>query len=146
MGSVFSNRDNGRMRFCLNDRSKEMKVYIAGPMRGYENYNFTAFDNMRDQLAETGVTPVSPADLDRELVKKTGRTIDQLTPEECMEGDIKAISDCDAIMVLNGWVSSKGCRVEIAYATYRSIPIFYEAEFDLFLAYLSTFEEEKAIA
>jgi len=39
-------------------------VYVAGPMRGYEQFNFPAFDAARDRLS-TGYFVISPADIDR---------------------------------------------------------------------------------
>jgi|GEM_PF-3298331 len=41
------------------------KVYVAGRMRGLPYYNFPAFDEARDRLAGLGLTPLSPADMDR---------------------------------------------------------------------------------
>lgn len=41
------------------------KIYIAAKMRGLPYYNFPAFDKARDRLAGLGLTPLSPADMDR---------------------------------------------------------------------------------
>jgi hypothetical protein len=40
-------------------------VYIAGPMRGVERFNFPAFDAARDQFVKLGFNVISPADIDR---------------------------------------------------------------------------------
>jgi len=40
-------------------------VYIAGPMRGYESFNFPAFDKARDTFLGMGFNVISPADIDR---------------------------------------------------------------------------------
>ena len=40
-------------------------TYLAGPMRGYKDYNFPAFDAARDQLVKEGWRVISPADIDR---------------------------------------------------------------------------------
>ena len=47
-----------------------MKIYIAGPMtptktNQAENFNFDAFDQVRDYLKAAGHHPISPADIDR---------------------------------------------------------------------------------
>jgi len=42
-------------------------VYILGPMRGYQFYNFPAFDKMEARIIEQGYIPVSPAQMDREI-------------------------------------------------------------------------------
>lgn len=41
------------------------KVYIAGKMRGVPYFNFPAFDKARNRLSNLGLTPLSPADMDR---------------------------------------------------------------------------------
>lgn len=41
------------------------RVYIAGRMRSVPWFNFPAFDAARDRLAELGLEPLSPADMDR---------------------------------------------------------------------------------
>ncbi len=46
--------------------SEKPTIYIAGPMSGYPQYNFPAFDEARDELRENGWQVVSPADMDRE--------------------------------------------------------------------------------
>jgi len=40
-------------------------VFIAGPMRGYKDYNFPAFDRAERILRNMGYHPVSPAVMDR---------------------------------------------------------------------------------
>lgn len=57
----------------FNQRSR--RAYIAGPMRGYDRFNFPAFDAAKDRLIEMGWDVVSPADLDR-AVGITGYTTD----------------------------------------------------------------------
>lgn len=41
------------------------KIYIAGPMRGHELYNFPAFDAAEARLRRLGYDVVNPAALDR---------------------------------------------------------------------------------
>lgn len=44
---------------------KKRKAYVAGKMRGLPYYNFPEFDKARDRLLGLGLTPLSPADMDR---------------------------------------------------------------------------------
>ncbi len=46
--------------------SDKPTIYIAGPMSGYPQYNFPAFDKARDELEKNGWQVGSPADMDRE--------------------------------------------------------------------------------
>lgn len=95
-----------------------MKIYIAGPMRGIDLYNFPAFDACAERLRTMGHEPVNPADLDRE----SGVTewTDPL-PEDFMRGamkrDLLAIIDgCEGIALLPGWEKSSGVAAELALA------------------------------
>lgn len=45
----------------------EVKIYLAGPMRGYEFFNFPAFDKAAARLRAEGHEVFSPADNDRKL-------------------------------------------------------------------------------
>lgn len=110
-----------------------MKVYIAGPMRGYPNYNFDSFDDAYVRLYARGNTPISPTDLDR-----THEGWEQYPPEDLvitdelkrrvMRRDLDAIFGCDAIYLLNGWKGSAGVKVELALAGYLGLDIMYEED------------------
>lgn len=80
-----------------------MKVYISGPMTGYPDYNHPAFMAVENHIKALGHEPVNPATLPHDH----GRTW-----EEYMREDIKALMDCDAILMLDGWRQSKGARIE----------------------------------
>lgn len=105
-----------------------MHVYIAGPMRGYDHYNFPAFDAARDLLWSLGHDPVSPADMDRDV----GITEDSELPEgftqTALRRDFAAVLMCDAVAFLPGWEASSGARAErnvaesIGLPCYRVIP------------------------
>jgi hypothetical protein len=118
-----------------------VKIYIGGPMRGYNEFNFPAFDAMRDRIKtlDSSFEVVSPADLDREIgFDETQNSLDGFSCEDAMERDIKAMRDVDALILLSGSEWSKGARVEEAYARYRGIPVFYEAEFHQLMEHVVT--------
>ena len=91
----------------------KLRCYVAGPMRGYERYNFPAFDQAKDRLIEHGFDVVSPADLDGAF-GFTGYT--QTLPEGfiygAMKRDFAAILECDAIVFIPGWENSSGAKAE----------------------------------
>lgn len=90
-----------------------MRAYIAGPMRGYERYNFPAFDTARDWMLANGWEPVNPADLDREI-GVSGFTED--LPDgfifDALRRDFTAICTCEGMVLLPGWEKSSGARAE----------------------------------
>lgn len=112
-----------------------MKVYIAGPMRGYENDNHASFDEAERRWRQAGHTPISPAYLARALGK--GGESGNYTTEadyirQVMIIDTTVICHCDAVAVLPGWHQSKGAIMEVALARSIGIPIYCaETAFEL---------------
>lgn len=113
-------------------------VYVAGPMRGYEYYNFPAFDAARDQLKDAGWLVVSPADIDREagldpIADPEGckARIDAWTTKDLLEvvrRDVDVILGLrkergDAICMLSGWEKSTGAVAEFFLARWCGLPI-----------------------
>lgn len=106
-----------------------MRVYVAGPMRGYPELNFPAFDKAKGKLEAEGHYVLSPADLDR----REGITPESwagLTPEkrgaklkEIVRRDFEAIIDVDAIYLLEGWEESTGARAELALARWLKLKV-----------------------
>ena len=100
-----------------------MVVYIGGPMRGIECFNFPAFDRARDRITSLGHIVISPADLDRQS-GFSGIEPDVPDARECMLRDLHAIADsADAVALLPGWERSRGAAVEVAFAAYLGLPI-----------------------
>lgn len=105
-----------------------MRVYIAGPMTGYPEYNFPAFDRATEQWRAAGHDVVSPAEMTRSLFKaRFGDEFDPTSTDariaaggdiyrDFLREDIRHILDCDAIALLPGWEKSKGVAVELTVA------------------------------
>ena len=104
-----------------------MKIYLAGPMRGYPNFNFPAFDKAADLLRRQGFTVFSPAEHDRTkhpdiennptgdeeiAASQTGFSL-----REALAADTNYIcKTADAIALLPGWEESRGVAAELALA------------------------------
>ena len=86
------------------------KVYIAGPMSGYEEFNFPAFNRAEKLLR--GVYGykhvVNPA--------KLHPTTD-LPWAEFLKRDLRELTTCDAVFLLKGWEKSRGATLE-AFVAY----------------------------
>jgi len=112
-------------------------VYIAGPMRGYEYWNFSAFDEARDMFIGDGWNVISPADIDREawggdpltdpdLFARVEEEVNNWTRADLIKvvkRDINAICTSDAIALLPGWEKSTGAVAEFFIARWLGIAI-----------------------
>lgn len=72
-----------------------VRVYIAGPMTGYENFNREAFHKAEEELKREGHTVLNPAMLP-----------DGLTQPHYMDICMAMIRCVDAIYMLQGWQRS----------------------------------------
>lgn len=93
-----------------------MKVYIAGPINGYDNMNRDAFAHAAKILLELGHEPVNPHDvppLDHGVEPCRGETAQGGHSYGCyMIPDIRALLECEGYTLLSGWQNSKGAKVE----------------------------------
>ena len=78
-------------------------LYIAGPMNGYPESNYPAFNTAADRLRAAGFTVLNPADneapADPSWVNWMRLAITQLV-------------QADGIALLPGWTRSPGARIE----------------------------------
>lgn len=103
-----------------------MKVYLAGPMRGYPQFNFPAFDEAAAILAADGHDVVNPAQMDRDVGFDPQST--EVSTEflrDAMRRDLSAICECDAIAMLKGWENSGGANIEWALAVHLGLRVMY---------------------
>jgi hypothetical protein len=114
------------------DYKPKRRCYVAGPMRGYLNYNFDAFDAARDKLIKLGVTPISPADIDRAEGFDGQSEFDESTPKALRavcRRDLEVIlglkkENGDFLVVLPGWEQSTGAMAEMAVAKWLGLPVY----------------------
>jgi hypothetical protein len=96
-------------------------------MRGYDLYNFPAFDAYADKLRKEGWKVISPADLDRQHGFDPAQDHPEVTPKmmrEMIKRDVEAICDqCDKIFLMPGWQMSKGVAVELSLAHFLDMPV-----------------------
>ena len=104
-------------------------AYLAGPMRGIEEYNFPAFHKEADWLRSKGWKIFSPAERD-----EADPTID---PKRNIAGwhgsrgldyfmsfDLKAVCEHEAVILMKGWETSQGARLEAMVAVEIDHPVF----------------------
>lgn len=108
-------------------------VYIAGPMRGYPQFNFPAFDKAAALGRSLGWTVISPAEMDREHgideKKNDSPIFHPSQTREFMRRDAKVFTDVlksedgDAIALLPNWHKSTGARGEVGLAIWGGLMI-----------------------
>ena len=95
------------------------RIYIAGPMSGYDKSNFPAFDAAAAVLRAQGIDVVSPAELDDPETKARALANEPQTQTwgEFLARDVKIVADqVDGIAVLHNWERSKGAKLEVIVA------------------------------
>jgi len=101
------------------------RVYISGPMEGYYKHNIKEFSKMQNYLKNNGFEVVNPFDIevDKKFVKGEvpGR-------RDFLRKDIRKLTECDYIMMLNGWSRSHGAQFERMVAIEIGVEILYEDE------------------
>ena len=121
-----------------------IKIYLAGPMRGYPLFNFPAFDKAAKELREQGHEVFNPAERDREewgdsfvTTVSHGDEAEAaialgMSPEElrrnCFLADTTWICKyAEGIALLPGWEKSLGAQAELALARALKLEIKYLA-------------------
>lgn len=93
-----------------------MRIYICGPMTGLPELNFPAFHAAALRWREGGAEVINPAEINPDVTALWS---------DCMKADIKALLDCDALFLLEGWENSKGANLEKHIAEQVGIEIYY---------------------
>lgn len=96
-----------------------MTVYISGPMTGFTDLNFPAFTAAAIILRDAGFDVINPAELEENIGSSW---------VECMRVDIAALMDCDRVLMLPGWMDSRGARLERHIAVQLGMSIHYRID------------------
>lgn len=98
-----------------------MRLYISGPMAGYQDRNRHAFDEAAHMLRSAGFEVVNPTEL---------HGPDWPPPEAAtraeraayLRTDLMAMLDCGGLALLDGWHRSEGANVEHQVARALGLP------------------------
>ena len=112
-------------------------IYIAGPMRGFEDGNFPAFDRQARVLKKQGWIVINPAEMDRQEGEPPGGHLefdpatdynDQEFMRDALKRDCVSICDkCTAMYMMSEFETSRGAKTEWHLAKALGLKIYYEA-------------------
>lgn len=97
-----------------------MKIYISGKMTGMPNFNYPRFNEVASRLREIGHDVLNPAE------NFEGATDHPEGRKAFMRADIEHVLQVDALVMLPGWESSKGARLEVDIARELELQILGE--------------------
>lgn len=96
-----------------------MKLYLSGPMTGYPESNYPAFEKAAQTLRDNGHEVYSP----HEYMPAGKPTLEKL--KEAFSAYCKFIcEEAEGIVLLHGWESSLGVSAELALAKNCQLEIF----------------------
>ena len=104
------------------DKLKGEFAYIAGPMTGRKDWNIEAFAECERVLREAGAATVfNPAT--RDSIERYERG--EIDRAAIMTADIQSLINATSLVLLPGYASSAGARVEFLVAAECGLRIFY---------------------
>jgi len=103
------------------------RVFIAGPMRGYEKYNFPKFDKIEKALKDHGIECINPGRISRKFKEKDVNS-DINVYNEMVRLQQEAEKTCNAILLLDGWQWSKGVQLEVKTAAELGMQFLLESD------------------
>ena len=106
---------------------KSLRIFIAGPMRGYEKYNFPKFDAIEKCLKDNGIDCVNPGRISRKFKEKDVNS-DIAVHNKMVDMQQEAERTCNAILLLNGWQWSKGVALEVKTAAELGMQFLLESD------------------
>lgn len=95
------------------------RIYLSGPITGSNDY-IERFLAVEQKTKRPWNDVVNPAKIDKMLP--------ELTHQEYMIVDLALLRLCDAILMMEGWQQSNGCRQEYDFAKEHGILILEECD------------------
>lgn len=110
--------------------SPEKVYYLSGPMTGYKDYNYPAFEKARNEFLSHGMNIESPH---LNPWPENHDSMDQETLwQEMMNLCEAQMERCDGIILMKGWPLSKGARRELGWALDAKKSVYYYHNQNLF--------------
>jgi hypothetical protein len=109
-----------------------MKIYIFGPMAGYPDHNFPAFNKKAAELRALGHEVYNPAEVEPEQYRERSpleaSQFHNGRYRNCLSQELKWICDeAEGMYGLIGWEHSKGANSEHTTGKAVGCKFFYES-------------------
>lgn len=88
-----------------------LKLYVCGPMTGFENFNYEMFNIAAADLRASGYEVENPADLEAENTSGAPQAWSWY-----MRRAITKLMLCNGMALLDGWENSRGAVIEVNLA------------------------------
>lgn len=111
---------------CFEDTEvTTIKVYISGPITGYEEGNRPAFYEAKELLVKRGYEVILPFD-GHSIEEEIAALQDSYGEHywKVIGQDILALSKAEGIIFLSGWEKSKGARLEAYIGLLNGLPMW----------------------
>lgn len=100
-----------------NKEARSKVLYLSGPMTGYPELNYPAFNEAEIKLLKEGWSVENPASIG---------VVEGAEWEDYMTSALLQISKCGAMYMLKGWQMSRGACLEQLIAQNLNFKIIYE--------------------
>lgn len=104
------------MKLCDLDHSKV--YYIAGPMTGYEQFNYPKFHQVTAIMRGENLVVLSPAE-NFTLAEQR-----EVAWSDAVRTALRQLLDADCLVLLPGWDASAGTKIERKVASVLGMPIY----------------------
>jgi hypothetical protein len=115
-------------------RDQVRTAYLAGPMRGIEDFNYPLFNAVAAWLTKRGYKIENPAQTDGAVSERASQAKNPLSVY--MERDLADVAKTDAVFVLPGWEDSEGANIEVTIAWMLQHPVYSLPDFKLVEPYV----------
>ncbi len=105
----------------------KLRIFLSGPMTGYENFNFDRFNFIENVLKQYGVDVVNPVHICKKY-KKDDVLNDKAVFDKMIAEQQEAEKTCNAILLLHDWQYSNGVKLELKTAANLDFKFFLDSD------------------
>lgn len=105
----------------MKEHNIGVTVYLSGPMTGYPEFNYPAFQHACTWLRAMGFTVESPHENPKPEEELDGQQLWEYYMVLCRA----QVAKCDRIFFLHGWPESRGARQEFQWAIEMGLEVAF---------------------